>query len=154
MGGKQQTQHAGETFAVFWFPETVFDEPTTRGSDGDLTPQQLCWLVDKMAETTEYDALRRAGKSVRSFHEIHIGAGVIEKIEPIEHEFGGARGIVEGLGLGDNQVLEIVHSDSHGIAGYPGKLTFGLLWKLDGDGRVAHLVCNLADLREHLDAGS
>lgn len=147
MGSKRLTEHRLETAATFRFPEPNFDEPPTRGFDGELTAEQLEWLVDKMADTTEYDALRRAGKSIRSFHEHHIGAGVIHRINPIEHEFGGASGIVEGLGLDDNHLLEIVHSSSHGITNCQGRLTYARLWKRSGSSHTVHIVCDLGELR-------
>jgi hypothetical protein len=74
MGSKRSAVHRLETAATFRFSEPNFDESPTHGFDGVLTTEQLEWLVDKLADTTEYDAVRRAGKSIRSFHEHHIAA--------------------------------------------------------------------------------
>lgn len=146
MGKQHGTKQRLDTAMVFQFPEANFDELPSRGPDGDLTTSQLSWLVDKMVDTSEYDALRRAAKSIRSFHELHIGAGRIRQVVPLPGEFGAASGIVTGLGLGKNKTLEIVHSSGHGIYGCSGKLTYGLLWKHRGRESTASIVTNLGDL--------
>ena len=146
MGKEHGTSQRLETAMVFRFPEVNFDETSSRGTDGDLTANQLEWLVEKMVDTSEYDALRRAARSIRSFHELHIGAGTIRRVVPLQGEFGAASGIVTGLGLGKNKTLEIIHSSGHGIEGCTGKLTYGLLWQHRGTESMASIVTNLADL--------
>jgi hypothetical protein len=118
--------------------------------DGEVSRASLEWLIDLAETEREQDALQRAAKSIRSFHETHIGVGRLGKIGPISGRPGSAGADVEGLGIEHHHRLEIVHDNRHGIEGFEGMLTYAVLWTGDGAEKTWEIISTLADLRGKL----
>lgn len=145
-----------QTERTYWFEprEVIIAEEPGLGKihiSGTLGVENLAWLIDLMDQAGEAEALKRAARSIRAFHEIHIGAGTLGDIERIAGRTGAAGADVLGLGLSSQHRLEIVHDDQHGIAGLGGNLTYAVLWSKDEELETWRRITQLSDLREALN---
>lgn len=152
MGKKRATRELGsyeigEFEQTFWIEIPDFSADPSTQHDGVITRTQLEWLVDMAHHESAADAHRRAAKSIQAFHENHIGAGHVNTIEPIHGKIGAASAVVEGLGLGSGQTLEIVHDDEHCIEGSRRYATYAILWTVGVDRTTWDIVLDLRDLQ-------
>lgn len=150
MGSKKQDWYiqTTEREKTYWFDldvASINEEPAL--VDGELNAGSLKWLIDLVEQEGEQGALKRAARSIRAFHETHIGAGTLERIECAAGKSGAAGAYVSGLGIEPKYRLEIVHDNRHGIEGFDGNITYAVLWSHDGEKKTWEYVSGLADLR-------
>lgn len=151
MGVSTETTQRGVAFENGEFEQNFLFRPSGGENDktrcnGEVSRGQLEWLIDLAMDERDSESRSRAVSLIKFFHEKSLGVGSLGEIV---YNSGRrcATAAVEGLPLGENQRLEIVYDNEHGLLGCTGRTTYGLLWTENSDESHWAVILELSDLR-------